>query len=82
MLRRLEKLQRQISKEHEKAQRDSQQSGINLARKATLEAIEASEFIWHETNYNARTTDEMLEKHLPALAKAEHLRNSWWRGAR
>ena len=25
-----------------------------------LEAIEASEFIWHETNYNARTTDEML----------------------
>ena len=38
-----------------------------------LEAIEASEFIWHETNYNARTTDEMLEKHLPALAKAEHI---------
>ena len=42
MLRRLERLQKQINKEHEKAQRDSQKSGINLARKATLDAIEAS----------------------------------------
>ena len=42
LLRRLERLQRQINKEHAKQQADAQKSGINLARKATLEAIEAS----------------------------------------
>ena len=42
MLRRLERLQKQINKEHEKRLKDAQKAGINQARKATLEAIEAS----------------------------------------
>ena len=42
MLRRLEKLQKQINAAHAKQCADSQKAGINLARKATLDAIEAS----------------------------------------
>ena len=42
MLRRLERLHKQINAAHEKQRADSQKAGINQARKATLEAIEAS----------------------------------------
>ena len=42
LLRRLEKLQRQIAKEHAKRVDTSKAAGINVARKATLDAIEAS----------------------------------------
>jgi NAD(P)-dependent dehydrogenase (short-subunit alcohol dehydrogenase family) len=42
LLRRLEKLQKQIAKEHAKRVDSSRSAGINVARKATLDAIEAS----------------------------------------
>ena len=42
LLRRLERLQKQINAEHAKQKADSQKAGINKQRQATLEAIEAS----------------------------------------